>query len=155
MILSQTAIYAVKAALHLAEAHPQEPVRVDDIAAALGVPRNYLSKILHALARSGLLESTRGPRGGFVLAEPPDRITLERVIGPFDDIATTSGCLLGRSTCSDERPCAAHARWRGVSEALHEFLTHTTLLDLSENGAPVDGLPPGTADGRTGEEESQ
>ena len=51
MILSQTAVYALKAVLFLAEAKGQELARVDDIAQALDVPRNYLSKILHVLAR--------------------------------------------------------------------------------------------------------
>ena len=63
MILSQTAIYALQAVMHLAEAGPGEPHRVGDIAEALGVPRNYLAKILNGLARSGVLTSTRGPGG--------------------------------------------------------------------------------------------
>ncbi|HSH75920.1 MAG TPA: Rrf2 family transcriptional regulator, partial [Longimicrobiales bacterium] len=70
MILSQTAVYALKATLRLAEQEPGGRMRVDDIAAELDVPRNYLSKILHTLAREGLLSSSRGPGGGFELARP-------------------------------------------------------------------------------------
>lgn len=130
MILSQTATYALRAMLHLAEADPGVPVRVDDIAEALKVPRNYLSKILHGLTRAGLLDSTRGPKGGFVLSRPPDTITLAEAIGPFDDIASHSGCLLGRDRCSDANPCPAHTVWRDVSTRLRAFLNENTLASL-------------------------
>lgn len=131
MILSQTAIYAIRAVIHLAEAGEEGPRRVDDIAQALDVPRNYLSKILHGLAREGLLDSTRGPHGGFVLAHEPSRITLAQVIGPFDTIADASGCLLGRDRCSDANPCPAHDRWRDVSRQVRAFLSDTTMEDLA------------------------
>ncbi|HEX9885893.1 MAG TPA: Rrf2 family transcriptional regulator [Longimicrobiales bacterium] len=136
MILSRTAVYAVKAVLHLAEAD-ERPVRVDDIARALNVPRNYLSKILHALARDGVLDSTRGPRGGFALARDAGEILLSDVIDPFDEVSSRSGCLLGRAECTDSNPCAAHARWKDVSSAVRSFFRETTVWDLSMHGSPV------------------
>ena len=137
MILSQTAVYALKAALYLAENGTREPLRVDDIARGLDVPRNYLSKILHLQAKPGLLESTRGPRGGFRLSRDPAHLSLAEVIAPFDDIASSSGCLLGRERCSDDTPCAAHARWRDVSAAVRAFLSETTVEDLAHTGADI------------------
>ena len=71
MWLNSTAQNALQAVLHLAELGGSVPVRVGDIATALGVPRNYLSKTMHILAREGILVSTRGPRGGFALAGFP------------------------------------------------------------------------------------
>lgn len=136
MILSQTATYALRAMLYLAESDAGVPVRVDDIAEALDVPRNYLSKILHGLARAGLLESTRGPKGGFVLARAPEKITLAEAIAPFDDIATHSGCLLGRERCSDVNPCPAHGVWQEVSTKLRRFLNENTLASLPTGEVP-------------------
>ncbi len=130
MILSRTAVHALRAAVHLAAQADTGPVRADDIAEALGVPRNYLSKILHALARNGLLVSTRGPHGGFVLARAPSDIPLREVIAPFDDITDQSGCLLGRDRCSDADPCPAHGAWKEISQRLRAFLTETTLAQL-------------------------
>lgn len=132
MILSQTAVYALKATLCLADSGQDAPVRVDDIAKELGVPRNYLSKILHALARGGVLDSTRGPGGGFRLAHSADEVTLSQVIEHFDDLTTRSGCLLGRTQCSDEDPCAAHSRWKHVSDAVSTFFDETSIADLSK-----------------------
>jgi Rrf2 family protein len=134
VILSQTAIYALKAVLHLAETEGDELARVDDIAQALDVPRNYLSKILHVLAREGVLSSTRGPRGGFRLAVGASDLTLERVVDPFDEVVAGSGCLLGREQCTDQNPCAAHARWKGVSTAVRAFFKETTVEALSKHG---------------------
>jgi Rrf2 family protein len=130
MILSQTATYALKAVLFLVENRDADLARAEDIAAALKVPRNYLSKILHTLARDGILTSTRGPRGGFRLRTDPAKLTLKRVVETFDPAQSNPACLLGRAQCSDLNPCAAHARWKGVSAAVRTFLAETTIGDL-------------------------
>jgi Rrf2 family iron-sulfur cluster assembly transcriptional regulator len=143
VILSQTAVYALKAVLCLAEAEGDAPLRVDDIAGALDVPRNYLSKILHVLAREGVLASTRGPHGGFRLGHAPSDLRLETVIRPFDEITTTSTCLLGRARCSDANPCAAHARWKSVSRSVQAFLNDTTIEDLTASGAGTGSISAG------------
>jgi Rrf2 family iron-sulfur cluster assembly transcriptional regulator len=134
MILSKTAVYALKATLYLAEQAYGEPVRVDDISAALDVPRNYLSKILHVLARGDVLDSTRGPKGGFHLARRPEEMTLEDVIEHFDHLVSGSACLLGRSECSDTNPCAAHDRWKSTSVAVRTFFRETTVANLAHTG---------------------
>lgn len=134
MILSQTAVYALRAMLHLAERPDDLPVRVDDIASALDVPRNYLSKILHVLARQGLLKSTRGPGGGFRLARSPGRTTLLEVAGHFDDM-DGERCLLGRPECRDDDPCPAHGQWKEVAAGLHAFFRNTTIADIARSPA--------------------
>lgn len=131
MVLSQTAMYALKAAVYLAESSDGETsVRVDDIAEELGAPRNYLSKILHSLTREGVLVSTRGPGGGFRLANPPDAVPLAMVIRPFDDFAREPGCVMGQDRCSDNHPCAAHARWKEMFASVRDFFEDTTLGEL-------------------------
>ncbi len=133
MILSQTAVYALRAALCLAEAPPARRLRVDDVASRLGVPRNYLSKIMHALARDGVLTSSRGPGGGFALARPPVDVKLSDVVGPFGAASFESGCLLGRPECTDASPCAAHERWKGVVASVRSFMDDTSIADLAMN----------------------
>ena len=129
MWISGTTQYAIRAVLFVAEHGADEPVRVDVIAEALDVPRNYLSKTLHALAREGVLRSGRGPRGGFQLASPPGALTLAAVAAPFDDLAARK-CLLGRAACGWKSPCAVHPRWEEVSNALQAFFRDTTIADL-------------------------
>ena len=128
MWLNSTAQSALRAVLHIA-GQGGGAVRVEDIAASLGCPRNYLSKTLHALARAGVLRSTRGPRGGFRLADPPDRVTLARVVRPFEP-ANDQRCLLGRAGCGDAHPCAAHRDWSGVAAAVEAYFGRTTVAGL-------------------------
>lgn len=135
-MLSQTAEYALRAVLHLAREGTDGPVRVDDIAQALDVPRNYLSKILHVLARSGVLTSTRGPHGGFELAGPATDMTLSDVVEEFDALDERATCLLGRSRCDERSPCPAHRRWVEVSETVRGFFRETTVAELA--GVPED-----------------
>ncbi|MDX1577549.1 MAG: Rrf2 family transcriptional regulator [Gemmatimonadota bacterium] len=131
-MLSQTAEYALRAAVYLAELHGSGPTRVDDIAEGLGVPRNYLSKILHTLAKAGLLSSTRGPSGGFELVRPPGETPLLDVVRHFDPAlaSESSACLLGREACRDDDPCGAHERWGSVRRQVQSFFEDTTLAHL-------------------------
>jgi Rrf2 family protein len=129
-MISQTAEYALRAVIHLAEHGEGVPLHVAEVARALGAPRNYLSKTLHELVREGFLSSSRGPAGGFRLAVSPEKLTLARVVSVFDPPPARRRCLLGRSRCSDEHPCGAHERWKEVAEAMAEFFRTTTVADL-------------------------
>jgi Rrf2 family protein len=134
-MLSQTTEYALAAAVHLAEHRGEGPLRVGDIASELNIPQNYLSKILHSFARSGILSSTRGPGGGFELVRDPDEVLLADVVRSFEPklMSPESICLLGRATCSDDDPCAAHEHWKHVRAAIQSFFSDTSLGDLAPN----------------------
>jgi len=136
-LISQTGEYALRAVLYLAQHQDGDPVSVETIAEELSMPRNYLSKTLHQLAKRGILASARGPRGGFELAVPSDRLSLLEIIEPFDDLEGRGQCLLGRPECSDQTPCAAHHRWRDLAQRVSTFFRETTVDDLivEMNGA--------------------
>lgn len=138
MILSQTAEYALQAVLHIAAHGADHPLPVGEIAQALDVPRNYLSKTLHQLSRAGVVTSTFGPGGGFQLAVPAERLTLDAVVAPFEDTSRRH-CLLGRARCIDSAPCAAHAHWKDISEQIRQFFVQTTVATLLAGDA--DDLP--------------
>lgn len=142
-MLTQTAEYALRAIVHLAEEYPEGPTRVGDIADALGVPRNYLSKILHALVKAEVCTSTRGPHGGFALVRPPSEIPLIDVVGLFDPYLAgeSSPCLLGRETCSDEDPCSAHEHWGKVRREVVTFFRDTTADQLVRRSAIYPDTP--------------
>jgi len=134
-MLSRTAEYALRAVLFLADSGA--PANVDQIAERLRVPRNYLSKTLHRLAREGVLASTRGQRGGFRLARDPDRLSLLEVVEPFDPIRGERRCLLGRPQCSDANPCPAHSGWKAVSDQVAAFFRDKTVGDLLRGEAAL------------------
>jgi Rrf2 family protein len=144
-MISRTAEYALRAVLFLARQPEGAIVRAADIADALRIPANYLSKILHILGRTDLLVSERGRRGGFQLARPAAEISLAEVIGPFDELEERGDCLLGRARCSEKDPCAAHTRWRAVHETVTSFFAETTVADLLEQ--PAASFEPALSEG--------
>jgi Rrf2 family protein len=136
-MLSQTAQYALRTVIRLAAGN-EARWTVEQLAEELDVPRNYLSKTLHLLARAGVVESTRGKHGGFRLRLAPHRITLREVVAPFEEVGLRV-CLLGKGTCSDRHACPAHARWKAVSDSMATFFSRTTIAELMEvpGGAPL------------------
>jgi Rrf2 family protein len=137
-MLSQTAEYALRAVLYLAEHFDEarNPVRVDEIASDLGIPANYLSKTLQTLVKERVLRSTRGPHGGFCLARAPEQISLFDIVAPYGDLDADRKCLLGRPECSDRNPCPAHHAWKQTSDQLAGFFRTTTVADVRRTGKP-------------------
>ncbi len=133
-MLSRTAEYALRATVYLAIHRGLDAVRVSDLARGLDIPRNYLSKILHALARQGIVESARGPGGGFRLTTTPAGTSLLEVVAVFDDISARRSCILGRAECNDANPCPLHGRWEVVSEQVAAFFRDTSLADVMNTG---------------------
>lgn len=129
-MLSGTAEYALRAVVYLAGRPRKERVRATQLADAIDVPPNYLSKILHELVRAGVLESTRGKLGGFRLARDPQELSLLQVVAVFDPITQWRRCLLGRPECSDRHPCPVHHRWKATAEEIARFFHETTLAAL-------------------------
>ena len=147
-MISRTAKYALRAVVHLASEERDDPVPVDVVAERLDVPRNYLSKTLHRLAKAGVLDSTRGPHGGFRLARPAEDLPLEEVVAPFDEDELRRQCLLGRDRCTDENPCPAHERWKRLGEETAAFYRETTVADLAANTPGAAGAEERRAGGR-------
>lgn len=77
----------------------QEYINVKEIAAATGASEAHLAKVLQRLVKAGLLHSTRGPKGGFTLAEPADELTLLDVYEAIEGQMHQGQCPTGRATC--------------------------------------------------------
>ncbi len=136
-MLSATAEHALRAVLYVAQFPDNTTFASDTVASALGAPRNYLSKTLQALAKSGVLRSSRGPGGGFSLAIPAAELTVARVIAPFTEQHRTDVCLLRNRPCSNDDPCPAHPRWSAIREHHDNALTQTTIAELLSGVPPV------------------
>lgn len=131
-MLSSTAEYALRALIVMSRMPVGQPMAGAEIARLTLVPRNYLSKILHALRRAGIVTATRGTGGGYCLGQAPGRIMLADVVEVFDGVGFRSGCFLGKNLpCTDKNPCSIHDRWAGVRQAEAEFLSSTALSDVA------------------------
>jgi Rrf2 family protein len=136
-MLTRTAEHALRAIIFLARQPDDRPVSAETVAAALGAPANYLAKTLGALANAGILRGRRGPRGGYRLLIPANRLTIGEITELFEPEHGISGCLLGGRACDPTNPCSAHFRWVAVRDAAKEPLRTTTIADLilPANGA--------------------
>src|SRR6516165_10972001 len=116
-MITKTGLHAVRAMTALARLPEGTYAGAAGIAREIGAPPNYLSKLLQNLAREGLLRSQKGLGGGFRLARDARQISLLDVVEPIEQVSRWSGCILGRSECSEVEPCAIHNRWKAVRQA--------------------------------------
>lgn len=133
-MVSSAVGYAAAALGHLA-VRGDGPVRVLELAEATGAPAAYLSKIIHLLARKGLLETTKGKGGGVVLRIDPRTTTLYDLCVALDDEILHPKCALGTADCSDDRACPAHDLQKEIRERQFAFLKSTTIQDVGEFAA--------------------
>lgn len=137
--LSTTARHALRAVLLLARRNGDGWIPAQEIAGSLDAPANYLSKVLRLLAQRGLLESVRGPHGGFRLAIPASEISLASLLEVIDDSPPSKICLMGDRPCDPAAPCVAHDRWMQVKERVLEPLRGTSIAELVADEAEVLG----------------
>ncbi len=129
MHLSQTTGYAILALGCLEEAGGKW-VRVAELAASTGAPRAYLVKLLHRLAKSGLIRTKRGYRGGYTLSQSSASIPLLAITEAVDGNEWPTQCLLGYTACTDKEACPAHAFWVQERIKIQEELARLTLKDV-------------------------
>jgi Rrf2 family transcriptional regulator, iron-sulfur cluster assembly transcription factor len=113
-----------------------------EIAKEEGLPAPILGKVLQELVRKGLLESRRGPGGGFRLARRPQLITLRDVVAAIDGLDQFLECAVGLENCSDESPCPLHDTWKGLRTQMMNYLENTTLADMAAAEAKRKGPLP-------------
>lgn len=128
MLFSNATAYALRALSNLPDDGTYRLAR--ELAARLDLPGPYLAKILQTLAQAGILESVRGPRGGFRLALPPEDITVGDVFRALEGPGAMDGCLLGFPQCGGDHPCPLHDTWAGLKGQLEVGLTRATIKDI-------------------------
>jgi Rrf2 family iron-sulfur cluster assembly transcriptional regulator len=129
MRLTTKGRYAVTAMLDLAIHYNQGAVTLAQIAARQGISLSYLEQLFARLRRQALVESTRGPGGGYTLARTPDRISVAEIIHAINEQIDATRCG-GDKNCADAERCLTHYLWEDLSERINEFLCGITLADL-------------------------
>jgi Rrf2 family protein len=129
-MLGQAAGYAATALGYVAAAGGKS-VLVKDIAEACVIPPAYLAKIIHQLAKRGVVATQRGVGGGVSLIRPASQVSLLELCEALGDPILEPRCMLGVAQCSDERSCPAHQFWTAHRAQHIDFLTRTTIADLA------------------------
>ena len=133
MIYSATTEYALRALAHMATLEPGHRILARDLAEATNLPRQFLGKILHRLARHGMLDSAKGRGGGFRFQRAPDEIRVADVVELVEGSDLTKVCVLGLDECNDTQPCPMHDQWVLFRTALMERVQSMTIAHLGRN----------------------
>ena len=124
MYISVKSDYALLAIFDLAAQRPGEPIRIADIARRQKIPQKFLELILAGLKQSGFVESRRGAEGGYLLARPPESLTLGEVLRSVEGLRTGKG----HDRNQEETPFTA--MWERVDQAVSDVVDRTTFADL-------------------------
>lgn len=131
MILSRTSQYAIQALIYIAAKPRGDIVLNRTIAEYLQVPPAYLAKIMQTLCRGNLLQSYRGPTGGFQLREGAEQTDLMQILTLIEGPGLTETCVLGLKVCADNVPCPVHTQWKPIKERIIQLLHQQTLERLA------------------------
>jgi len=131
MRLTTKGRYAVTAMLDLALHYKDGPITLADISQRQGISLSYLEQLFSRLRKQELVDSTRGPGGGYRLSRDAHQIAVADVITAVDEKVETTRCG-GLSNCQDDKQCLTHDLWTELSSQIHSFLMGISLGNLVE-----------------------
>lgn len=129
MRLTTKGRYAVTAMLDLALHSDEGPVSLADVAHRQGISLSYLEQLFARLRREALVQSVRGPGGGYRLGRGEDEIFVAQVVDAVNESLDTTRCQ-HRGDCQNGEMCLTHHLWSDLSEEIHGFLNRISLADL-------------------------
>lgn len=121
--------YAVTAMLDLALHDSEDPVSLAEISQRQDISLTYLEQLFSKLKRNNLIESARGPGGGYRLALNPDDITIAKIVYSVDEPIDITRCG-GKQNCQGDERCLTHDLWMELNRHVSDFLNGITLGDL-------------------------
>ena len=133
-IFSKTCEYAMRAVFFIAHRTASGGrVGIKEIAAGINSPEHFLAKILQDLSRRGIIQSMKGPSGGFYIDNKSLKRPLSEVVEAIDGNGLFTGCGLGLEYCSEINPCPLHNEFKVIRTQIHEMLEKTTIADFNED----------------------
>lgn len=134
MRLTTKGRFAVTAMIDLAMRHGNGPVTLAEISGRQKISLSYLEQLFGKLRRHDLVESVRGPGGGYCLARDTSAITVADIILAVDEPIDATQCG-GKENCHDEQKCLTHDLWATLNERIFEYLESVSLRQLVEKQA--------------------
>src|SRR5690349_2573403 len=110
---------------------PQRVHSAAEVATRIGLAAPTVSKILKTLARSGLVSSSRGAKGGYRLPRAPAEITVAQIVHAMDGPIGVTECSTTHSLCAQESACSVRANWRSINHLVLETLSRVTLEQMA------------------------
>lgn len=138
-MLSNSCRYAIRAVIYLAQ-QPAEKgkIGIKKISGDLDLPTPFLAKILQQLSKQKILNSSKGPHGGFSLLKDPKSIKLLDIVKTIDGDEILTNCVMHNGTCASvnekKLPCPLHDDYGKVRDNLISFFSARTIHDLVTKG---------------------
>jgi len=133
-MFSKRCEYGIRALTAIAEAGKEgRKVGIKEICKLANTPESFTAKILQTLVRRDILNSLKGPNGGFYLARNPQDIYIYDIVEAIDGDRIFKKCGLGLSKCNAKRPCPLHDKFEVVRNEMYKMCKENTLKELVES----------------------
>jgi Rrf2 family protein len=126
-MFSKTCEYAIRAVLFIAQKSNEGKVSIKEIAKGIDSPEHFIAKILQDLCKRGLIQSLKGPNGGFYLDKDNLKFSIADVVKAIDGDKIFLGCGLGLKQCSESQPCPIHHEFKKIRKDLYAMLERSKL----------------------------
>ena len=132
MKLTSKGRYAVMAMADLAKNNVKEPISLTEISLRQGISLSFLEQLFLKLKRNNLVQSSRGPMGGYQLSRSPDEIKLSSIIHAVDEKIKTVKCKkTSKKGCNGKSiKCITHNLWDDLEIHINKFFEENTLTDI-------------------------
>lgn len=144
MKLSTRSRYGTRLMLDMAENYQGGPIQLGVIARRQGIPVKYLEQIIIPLKKAGYVSSVRGYRGGYMLAKPPEEVTIGEIVVLLERGLELTACVDFPANCERAETCVMRLLWQQATEAMCLKLNEFTLADLikmTQSNAKTESKP--------------
>jgi len=136
MKLSTRSRYGARILVDLARNKDQEPIQIGEISKRQDISVKYLEQLIRPLKKAKLVTSVRGPKGGHLLKEKPENITLGQIVRLFEGQSDLVECVSFPEKCAMSDDCQVRLAWRDATRVLYKKLDSTTIADLMNGNYP-------------------
>jgi len=133
-MFSKACEYGIRATIYIAgQSMAGQRAGLHEIASSIDSPEAFTAKILQQLVRAGIIQSAKGPNGGFeISSQKLKSLYLSRIVEAIDGDNLFNGCGLGLKECDEQKPCPVHDKFKAIREELRIMLESTSIIDLSK-----------------------
>ncbi len=132
MVFSKTCEYAIRAVIYVAQkSEDGTKVGIKEIAAGIDSPVHFIAKILQDLSKREIVQSTKGPNGGFYIDKDSRKKSLADIVTAIDGDRIFTGCGLGLKNCSESKPCPLHSEFKIIRDKIKLTLHSATIGDFN------------------------
>ena len=133
-VFSKTCEYAIRAVFFIAHKTADGGrIGIKEISIGIDSPEHFLAKILQDLSRKGIVQSAKGPNGGFYLDANALKRPLTDIVEAVDGNGLFTGCAMGLKQCSEVNPCPLHHQFKVIRTSIHDLLRTTAIGEFNHD----------------------